>query len=126
MCRTVIKNVLVPLVAKYGVETGLWREDYPGYGLVIEDEDFIDFLQESFHEDFKQVGKHCVHMSSAIATIKKTKPAELNIWMDRKLGEYLTLKTVVKERLGERPIVKPAGPRDSYAHLYEILREVSA
>ena len=121
MCRTVIKNVLVPLVAKYGKETGLWRENYPGYGLVIEDEDFIDFLQESFHEDFKLVGKHCAHMSSAIATIKKNQRAELNIWIDRKLGEYLTLKTVVKERLGERPIVKPRGPRDRYVGLYEIV-----
>ena len=111
MCRTVIENVLVPLVAKYGIEIGLWREDYPGYGLVIKDDDFIDFLEESFHQDFKLVGSHCEHMRKAIAQIKKEKPPELRVWIDRKLREYLTLKTVVRGPvLEEGTLIQLRGP----------------
>lgn len=125
MCRTVIENVLVPLVAKYGIEIGLWREDYPGYGLVIKDHDFIDFLGESFHQDFKLVGSHCDHMRKAIAQIKKEKPAELQVWIDRKLREYLTLKTVVRGPIGaEQPLIQMRAPREGFSDPHDIAGEI--
>lgn len=127
MCRTVIKNVLVPLVAKYGQSIGLWGANYRGHVTIIEDDEFIDFLEERFHEDFKLVSKHCAHMSKAIATIKKQEPTELNVWIDRKLGEYLTLKTVVRERLGEKPdTVKMRAPPDRFSDQHDIAGEILA
>lgn len=127
MCRTVIKNVLAPLVAKYGQSIGLWGINAHWHTSVIEDEDFIDYLEQSFHEDFKLVSNHCQHMRKAIATIKKQEPTELNVWIDRKLGEYLTLKTVVGERLGEKPdTVKLRAPPDKFAEQHDIAAEILA
>lgn len=127
LCRTVIENVLVPLVARYGIEIGLWREDYPGYGLVIKDDDFIDFLEESFHQDFKLVGSHCDHMRKAIAQIKREKPAELRVWIDRKLRQYLTLKTVVRGPVSEnQPLNRLQGPRDRFSDQHDSAGEILA
>lgn len=125
MCRTVIKNVLVPLVAKYGQSMGLWGINANWHTSVIEDNDFIEYLEQSFHEDFKLVSKHCQHMRKAIATIKKQEPTELNVWIDRKLGEYLTLKTVVRERLGEKPdTVRLRAPPDRFSDHRDTIDEI--
>ena len=127
MCRTVIIDVLMPLVAKYGQSIGLWSQDFPGHGLVLEDKEFTDFLEGAFHEDFKLVGSHCVHMRQAIATKRRENSAELRIWIDRKLREYLALKTAIKERMSEQQnTIILRGPRDRFSDHHNIAEQVLA
>jgi len=98
MCKTVIRNVLLPLVARYGESIGLWREDYRGHGLEIWDDNFTEFLDSEFHEDFHLEGRHCSHIKDAITSAKREKPAELSVWIDAKLRKYVKLKTAIRGR----------------------------
>jgi len=100
MCKTVIRNVLLPLVARYGESIGLWREDYRGHGLEIWDDNFTEFLDSEFHEDFHLKGRHCNHIRDAITSIKKEKPSELSAWIQAKLRKYVKLKTAVSGHSG--------------------------
>lgn len=127
LCRTVIRDVLMPLVAKYGQSIGLWSGSFPGRRLVLEDEEFTDFLEGAFHEDFKLVGRHCVHMRQAIATMRRENSAELRIWIGRKLREYLALKTAIKERMVEQQnTLRIRGPLDRFSDHHYSAEEVLA
>lgn len=129
MCKVVIRDVLLPLVARYGESIGMWRKGLPvpGYETKIRDERFVEYLEGEFHDDFKMAGKHDDHKRAAILTLRKEKPAELDMWIDQKLRKYFKLRTVIKgpaERW--QYFAKLRRPRDSYFFNHEQAEEVLA
>lgn len=111
MSRTVIHDIVLPIVSRIMAEEGYFGP----YRLVdIRDENLEEFLEEEMRRYFGVIGADgCQHLKEQLEEAKKNDPYAFEYLLRQMLKKYLKLS--VKLRKAVKGETLPQGPPDRFA-----------
>jgi hypothetical protein len=111
MSRSVIHDIVVPIVSRIMTEEGYFGSYRP---VDIRDENLEEFLEEEMRRHFGVIGANgCQHLKEQLEEAKKNDPYAFEFLLRQLLKKYLKLQ--VKLRKGKLKENALQGPPDRFA-----------
>ena len=113
MSRSVIRDIVIPIVSKTMVEEGY----FDGYrGFDIRDEHLEEFLEEQMRRRFGVIGSNgCQHLREQLEEAKKNDPYSFEFLVRQLVEKYVKLATRLKYAKKLEDLEK--GPPDRFSEL---------
>ena len=113
MSRSVIRDIVVPIVSKIMVEDGYFS---PHRRLEVRDEHLEEFLEEAMRRRFGVIGSNgCQHLREQLEEAKKNDPYSFEFLIRRLLEKYVKLSA--KIRCAKELEDLEEGPPDRFSEL---------
>ncbi|MEM3731882.1 MAG: hypothetical protein QXE74_08985 [Candidatus Bathyarchaeia archaeon] len=111
MSRTVIVDVVIPIVSKIMAEEGYVNPFWP---IEIRDEKFIEFLEEEMRRHFGVIGSNgCQHLKEQLEEAKKNDPFAFEYLVKQLLRKYVKLSVMLRK--AKKTEGELEGPPDRFA-----------